>query len=507
MVGASEVGWAATGVQSVMTMTDVGAELTRAPSLSGFLPLQRRPEPGVEVLAPGEQLSATIESAVLSPAHPNGLPVEKAAPKRLPDRVLLLTADAAAAAVAAVVDWRLGLLAAAVILPATAVTGLQRRRFSLSVLDDAPRVLASLSLVLAVLVVRALADEMRVSTAVLAATAVAGGLLVFRSLAYARIRALRRAGRMRLPVVLVGPMSAQLARRVGEHPEIGMDIVGLADAHGKVRLSEGGTASIDTVVQRHAVRALIIDPTGDNEAMVPWVRNLVWRNLAVHMVLPQVGAAPMRGWDDHVWGVPLVRMRAGLRWRRMRVLKRLTDVVVAGGALLALAPLLGVVALLVRREVGPVIFRQQRVGMDGHTFDVLKFRSMRDLPPCQESPWSAQSTSPDRIGPVGRFIRKYSIDELPQLWNVVRGDMSLVGPRPERPQYVAQFSTVYPHYGSRHRAPVGLTGLAAVEGLRGDTSIADRAHFDNLYVDSWSFWQDLKIVARTVVAVVRGTGS
>jgi exopolysaccharide biosynthesis polyprenyl glycosylphosphotransferase len=491
-----------------MTMTDVGAELTRTPSLAGLLPLQRRPEPGIEVLSPGEPASATIEGAALAPAGPIELPVVKATSKGLPDRVLLLSADGAAAAVAAVVDWQLGLLAAAVLLPATAVTGLQRRRFSLSVLDDAPRALASLCFVLAVLVARALSDAMPVSDAVLAATAVAGGLFLFRSLAYARIRALRRAGRTVLPVVLVGPTSEQLAHRLRERPETGVRVVGLADAQGKVRLSEGGTAAIDSVVRRHAVRALIIDPTGNNEAMVRWVRNLVWRDLSVHMVLPQVGAAPMRGWDDQIWGVPLVRMRAGLRWRRMRIMKRLTDVVVAGGALLALAPLLGVVAFFVRREVGPsIIFRQQRVGMDGRTFDVLKFRSMRDLPAGQESPWSAQATSPDRVGPVGRFIRKYSIDELPQLWNVVRGDMSLVGPRPERPHYVEEFSTVYPHYGSRHRAPVGLTGLAAVEGLRGDTSIADRAHFDNLYVDSWSFWQDLKIVARTVVAVVRGTGS
>jgi lipopolysaccharide/colanic/teichoic acid biosynthesis glycosyltransferase len=111
------------------------------------------------------------------------------------------------------------------------------------------------------------------------------------------------------------------------------------------------------------------------------------------------------------------------------------------------------------------------------------------------------------VGPIGRFIRHYSLDELPQLWNVLKGDMSLVGPRPERPEYVARFSQEFPHYQFRHRAPVGLTGLAAVEGLRGNTSIHDRAYFDNLYVESWSYWADIKIIARTVLAVARGTGS
>jgi lipopolysaccharide/colanic/teichoic acid biosynthesis glycosyltransferase len=111
------------------------------------------------------------------------------------------------------------------------------------------------------------------------------------------------------------------------------------------------------------------------------------------------------------------------------------------------------------------------------------------------------------MGPVGRFLRATSLDELPQLLNILRGDMSLVGPRPERPHFVDEFSRTYARYGARHRVPAGLTGLAQVHGLRGDTSIEDRAHFDNAYIENWSLWVDVKILMRTALAVVRRTGS
>jgi lipopolysaccharide/colanic/teichoic acid biosynthesis glycosyltransferase len=103
-----------------------------------------------------------------------------------------------------------------------------------------------------------------------------------------------------------------------------------------------------------------------------------------------------------------------------------------------------------------------------------------------------------RVGPVGRFLRRTSLDELPQLWNIVRGDMSIVGPRPERPVFVREFSAIHELYWARHRVPAGLTGLAQVHGLRGDTSIADRSRYDNYYIANWSLWLDLKILVLTV---------
>ena len=143
---------------------------------------------------------------------------------------------------------------------------------------------------------------------------------------------------------------------------------------------------------------------------------------------------------------------------------------------------------------GPLLYRQQRVGRDGLPLPVLKFRT---LPPNSDGDveWNVKNDS--RIGPVGRFLRRTSVDEIPQLFNVLRGQMSIVGPRPERPHFFERFSDEISGYGDRQRVPVGITGWAQVHGLRGDTSISERARFDNYYIEHWSPWLDLVICART----------
>jgi lipopolysaccharide/colanic/teichoic acid biosynthesis glycosyltransferase len=180
-------------------------------------------------------------------------------------------------------------------------------------------------------------------------------------------------------------------------------------------------------------------------------------------------------------------------------------------ALVVLLPLLAVLALgVLLSSRGPVLFRQQRVGEGGATFAMLKFRSMRVaddaarfVPVTGAAPGGVEGR--DRRTAIGRLIRRTSLDELPQLWNVVRGDMCLVGPRPERPEHVARFSGEVAGYAARHRVRVGLTGLAQVEGSRGAAScIATRAELDNAYIESWSLGLDLRILGRTVGAVLRG---
>jgi exopolysaccharide biosynthesis polyprenyl glycosylphosphotransferase len=210
---------------------------------------------------------------------------------------------------------------------------------------------------------------------------------------------------------------------------------------------------------------------------------------------------------DSVWGIPLIRLRRkahrAFSWR----LKRLFDIVASGLALLLLSPLMALIAVAVRLESGPgVLFRQIRVGFDGQHFQLLKFRSMRPVDETESSTkWNISHD--DRMGPIGRFLRKSSLDELPQLINILRGEMSMVGPRPERPHFVARFRQVHPHYWARHRVPSGLTGWAQIHGLRGDTSIGDRARFDNYYVENWSLWLDTKIIIRTIGAIFTRTGS
>jgi lipopolysaccharide/colanic/teichoic acid biosynthesis glycosyltransferase len=189
--------------------------------------------------------------------------------------------------------------------------------------------------------------------------------------------------------------------------------------------------------------------------------------------------------------------------------KYLVGRIVALVAMLAIAPVLLALALAVRlTSRGPILFRQERVGEGGETFGMLKFRSMRVedasgfVPVAGAAPGGVEGA--DRRTAVGRFIRRTSLDELPQLWNVVRGDMCLVGPRPERPEHVARFSGEVAGYAARHRVRVGLTGLAQVSGSRGATCIATRAEIDNAYIDSWSLALDLRILGRTVGAVLRG---
>ncbi|MFG2308565.1 exopolysaccharide biosynthesis polyprenyl glycosylphosphotransferase [Streptomyces sp. NPDC048566] len=187
--------------------------------------------------------------------------------------------------------------------------------------------------------------------------------------------------------------------------------------------------------------------------------------------------------------------------------KRLLDVAVSGALLLLVGPLLLVCAVVLRLNDGPgVVFRQERIGKDGRPFTLLKFRTHRPVDAHEAATrWSVAGER--RMSPFCHFLRRTSLDELLQLWNVLRGDMSLVGPRPERPYFVTQFSQTYPGYAARHRMRTGITGLAQVHGLRGDTSIEDRCRFDNAYIDNWSLWQDVCILLRTAVALVRPTGS
>ncbi len=187
-----------------------------------------------------------------------------------------------------------------------------------------------------------------------------------------------------------------------------------------------------------------------------------------------------------------------------RSVKRLVDLTVSLTALSVLAPLMMVLALLVKLESrGPALFVQKRVGQDGKTFDLLKFRSMRvDAEVCT-GPIFAKPNDP-RCTRIGRFMRRHSLDELPQLINVVRGDMSIVGPRPERPYFVARFGQSVPRYAERHREKAGITGWAQVNGLRGDTSIDERIEYDLFYVENWSLAFDLKIMIQTMVEILQG---
>jgi exopolysaccharide biosynthesis polyprenyl glycosylphosphotransferase len=180
------------------------------------------------------------------------------------------------------------------------------------------------------------------------------------------------------------------------------------------------------------------------------------------------------------------------------LVKRGMDVAVAGAALLALSPLLPLFAWLIwRQDRGPIFYRQERRGLDGKSFMILKFRSMRINAESSSGPVWAIRDDPRRTG-FGSWMRRWSIDELPQLWNVLVGDMSIVGPRPERPTFVHEFKHKIPDYMLRHRVKAGITGWAQVHGWRGNTSIRRRIQYDLYYIQNWSLGLDLKILWMTV---------
>jgi exopolysaccharide biosynthesis polyprenyl glycosylphosphotransferase len=328
-----------------------------------------------------------------------------------------------------------------------------------------------------------------------------------RTASHAGIRRLRAGGRLAEGTLILGAgaLGCEVARTLLEHPEYGLEPVGLLDGFepsGAPVPVLGTVGQLDQILAHCDVRHVIIafGATRDLD-LVPVVRACDDRSVDVHVVprFFELGV-PIDGPDvDNVWGIPLQRLRRPVLQRHARVTKRAFDVLVSSLALALVSPVLVVLAVLVRRSSpGPIFFRQRRTGQRGQPIEVLKFRSMR-VRDDADTRWVAD----DSVTPIGRVMRRTSLDELPQLINVLRGDMSLVGPRPERPFFVARFAEEVPRYQDRHRVPVGMTGWAQVHGLRGDTPIDQRARFDNQYVENWSLARDVAILFHTLWAVAR----
>jgi exopolysaccharide biosynthesis polyprenyl glycosylphosphotransferase len=209
------------------------------------------------------------------------------------------------------------------------------------------------------------------------------------------------------------------------------------------------------------------------------------------------GGARMR----EIEGIPFITLKSVPMTTWGRMLKRSFDIVVSGLLLLLLSIPMVLAALAIKvGSKGSVFLRQERVGIDGKKFEMLKFRSMGVGAEAASGPVWAKDGDPRRTA-VGKFLRKTSMDELPQLINVLKGEMSLVGPRPERPFFVEQFKSLVPKYLDRHRVKTGMTGWAQVNGLRGNTSLEERVKYDLYYVEHWSMWFDIKILFKTVGAL------
>jgi exopolysaccharide biosynthesis polyprenyl glycosylphosphotransferase len=349
--------------------------------------------------------------------------------------------------------------------------------------------------------------------------------VLYLCIAVVTLRSIRahflRNGQLGTPTLVVGAgvVGKRLARRMLENPVYGLRPVGLLDSHpppcseGEVRtlvpVLDGSAGLLAAVVQTGAQQVVVAFSSERDGDFVEALKACRQHGIHVALVPRMYELVNERSMLDHVGGVPLVTLSPINPHGWQFAVKHVIDRAVAAISLVVLAPLLAVIGLAVRiSSPGPMFFRQQRVGRDGREFELLKFRTMTASPtladfqpPAGLAPGGVEGT--DRRTTLGRLLRNTSLDELPQLINVLRGDMSIVGPRPERPSFVALFAAQVYRYDSRHRVRSGITGWAQVHGLRGQTSIADRVEWDNFYIQNWSFWLDLRIVLLTVAEVLR----
>ena len=460
-----------------------------------------------------------LSRAGLEPAPPGAADAGKPASGRRPGAVArslaLPAADTAALMTAAVVSGMgrgterslLCALYAAVVLIALATRRQHRLRICLRVSDQAGRILIATAVPALALL------AWLPATRVLWLALWSGGLVfAYRSVFCAALRAAHRRGLLteRAVVVGAGTFGAYIADLMREHPEYGLRPMGLLD-DGPPRRdlsvpSLGSPADLADVVGRLGIRRIIVcfSSACRDEDLVAVMRANRPLRADVYVVprLYELGMAVPRGCLDEIWGIPLIPLRNSGYSSAALVLKRVIDVVVSAVLLAVTAPLLLALAVAVRLLSGQTaVFRQVRVTGRGRVAPIMKLRTLTahdDHDTC----W----TSAEHSSPLGRWLRATHMDELPQLINVMRGEMSLVGPRPERPYFAERFSRQIPRYEDRGRMLAGMTGWAQVNGLNGDTSIFERARFDNYYVEYWSVWLDLVILARTLSAVVRGGG-
>ncbi|MFC7533890.1 sugar transferase [Actinoplanes sp. GCM10030250] len=414
--------------------------------------------------------------------------------------------------------WKATVATAFVTVGVFAVGGLYRARRHLSVLDELPslylRMLTGTGIVAMVVAIRH--DSIDNVDGFLRLAAISAVLLLpARAVSRMVVLMARRRRWVEHSAIIVGggPVAIELARLLRRYPQYGLRFGGFVDVARTGHDSKesmpfvGKLNELEKLVQQTECDVVIIADVDTPESkllrtvLAPGLRDCdLW-------MVPRLREFPQgTGAPDHIGAIPVVRLRRPVLDGPRFAVKRTSDLLVATVALLLLSPILLLCAIATFLEGGRgIIFRQQRVGRYGKPFNVLKFRSMRPADE-KESQTNWNIGDDPRVGPIGRFMRRTSLDELPQLWNVLRGDMSIVGPRPERPYFVDRFSVDYPEYAMRHRVPVGLTGLAQVSGLRGDTPISDRARFDNYYIENWSLWLDVKVVLRTVSEVFRAGG-
>jgi Undecaprenyl-phosphate glucose phosphotransferase len=307
-------------------------------------------------------------------------------------------------------------------------------------------------------------------------------------------------------VVGAGRLGRAVVEKLHEHPEAGLRAFGFVDDAVEKQKTEflgvpvlGTTAEAARIVdERGADTVFLALPLEAHKTMLAVLQE-VGRTIADVRVVPDLlQYITFRAGVEDMDGLPVVHLTQVPLTGWMSLVKRTLDLAISGTALVLLSPVCAAIALAIRlSDGGPVLYRQRRMGLDGRPFDIVKFRSM--IVDAEESSGPTWASPDDaRRTHVGSFLREWSLDELPQLVNVLRGEMSLVGPRPERPEFVREFKEKFPQYMLRHRVRAGITGWAQVHGWRGNTSLARRIEYDLYYIENWSLALDIKILWMTL---------
>ena len=309
-----------------------------------------------------------------------------------------------------------------------------------------------------------------------------------------------------LIIVGMGKIARDITSKIKGSPELGYNVVGVVNVRAQPAKSNmlgvpiiGESYDLPYLIDVYHVEQVIIAlPDAQRSELVDLI-SLCRRGRVDIKIYPDMFSYMARDLSvDDLGGTPLLTVRdiAMRGWKLS--LKRLMDIIGAVIGLIFLSPVMVVTAILIRLESdGEVFYTQERTGLDERPFHMIKFRTMRSDAEADGPGWTVENDP--RVTKLGRFLRRTNLDELPQFINVLLGDMSLVGPRPERPMYVQQFRERIPRYMERHREKAGMTGWAQVNGLRGDTSITERTDFDLWYVENWSLWLDIKIIIRTIL--------
>jgi Undecaprenyl-phosphate glucose phosphotransferase len=343
------------------------------------------------------------------------------------------------------------------------------------------------------------------ATMVIFTSITAVGVLVARRISWAAIRNLRSRGYNQSFSIIVGTgrVARKTARALRRASWMGIKNLGFVEDYPNHWSGDldilGTTADLPRLIPQYHIEHVFISLPMSRYHEARRVFDILSRTLVeVRLVADIPNLAGLSLTTTNLDGIPVIGLRESPHFGLNIIVKRIMDVILSLTALILLSPILFVLGLLVKlTSAGPVFYRQERCGLNGRPFQMLKFRSMRVDAEHQTGAVWAQKDDPRRTV-WGAFMRRTSLDELPQLWNVLRGDMSLVGPRPERPVFISKFSKTIPNYMARHCVKSGITGWAQVHGWRGNTSLRKRVQYDLYYITHWTPWLDIRILWMTI---------